>query len=193
MPKVETFDRNQVLLKATEIFQKKGYNGTSMQDLVDVTNLNRSSIYNSFGCKLGIFMEVLSFYKNDIDQSFEKELIKTYNTADAIKVIFEITLKSILEDDDKKGCLLVNCTSEMANQEPIVHSFVEKNQDKMIAMIEDIINKGQLQKIFNEKQTASQYALYLFTSLQGLRMTGILNKNEEELRNLVNNILYILY
>lgn len=192
MPKVETFDRQEVLLKATHVFHKKGYNGTSMQDLVDATNLNRSSIYNSFGSKLGMFMQVLSHYQQANTNQLGKNIAKTYNAIDALEAVFEVTLQNILTDNDKKGCLIVNCKSEMTNQDHTIRSFIAQNQDQMIAMLEDLVIKGQMERLFNQEQTAYQYALYLYTSIQGLTMTGILNKNEEELRNLMNTIVKVL-
>ncbi|MEL7003668.1 MAG: TetR family transcriptional regulator, partial [Bacteroidota bacterium] len=42
MPKTESFDRDEVMDRTMKLFWKKGYNGTSMQDLVDATQLNRS-------------------------------------------------------------------------------------------------------------------------------------------------------
>ncbi|GAA4271840.1 TetR/AcrR family transcriptional regulator [Aquimarina gracilis] len=192
MPKVETFDRNQVLQNATEVFHKKGYNGTSMQDLVDATTLNRSSIYNSFGSKLGLFMQVLSFYQSSGKKQMNKELAHAHNALDTLKSIFEIYLSDILNDGDKKGCLIVNCKSEMANQEPLIKSFMEQNQEQSIAMLGNVVHNGQMEKIFNENQTAGQYALYLYSSIQGLRMTGILNTNEQDLRNLIDTILKVL-
>ncbi len=193
MPKVETFDRNQVLQNATEVFHRKGYNGTSMQDLVDATSLNRSSIYNSFGSKLQMFMEVLSFYQSTNKDQMSKELVHAHNSVDTLKSIFQMYLDDILTDRDKKGCLIVNCKSEMTNQEPIIKSFMEKNQEQTIAMLEDVVHNGQMEKVFNEEQTASQYALYLYSSIQGLRMTGILNNNEEDLKDLIDTILKVLY
>ncbi len=193
MPKVETFNRNEVLQKATEVFHKKGYNGTSMQDLVDATALNRSSIYNSFGSKLNMFLEVLSYYQSYHNNNFSQGLANSYNAKEAIETIFDLNLSEILHDNDRKGCMIVNCKSEMANQETSIQSFMEKNQDRMIAMLEDIVSKGQMEKIFNQEQTANQYALYLFSSIQGLRMTGILNKNEEDLKNIINTVLKVLY
>ncbi|WP_025739838.1 TetR/AcrR family transcriptional regulator [Aquimarina pacifica] len=192
MPKTETFDRNLVLEQATEVFHSKGYNGTSMQDLVDATSLNRSSIYNSFGSKLGIFLEVLSFYQLHNTKKISSGLAQTYSATDAIKVIFDIMLNNILNDTNKKGCLLVNCKSEMTNQDPTVKAFIEQNEERMLAMLEDIVSKGQMEKVFNNNQSASQYALYLYASIQGLRMTGILNKNEHELKGIIKTILNTL-
>ena len=192
MPKVETFDREQVLLNATMVFHKKGYNGTSMQDLVDATNLNRSSIYNSFGSKLGMFMQVLSHYQKTTNSDLGKKISTTYNAIDTIRAVFEVTLQYILNDNDQKGCLIINCKSEMTNQDSTIKSFIEQNQDRMIAMLEDIVTKGQMERLFNQEQSASQYALYLYSSFQGLRMTGIIHKNEEELKSLINTIIKVL-
>jgi TetR/AcrR family transcriptional repressor of nem operon len=193
MPKVESFDRNTVLQKATEVFHKKGYNGTSMQDLVEATTLNRSSIYNSFGSKLNMFIEVLSHYQSFYGNKIGQKLTQSYNASEAIEAIFDLYVHEIINDNDRKGCLVINCKSEMTNQEPLIKSHMEKNQDLMIAMLEDIVTKGHMEKIFNQNQTASQYALYLFSSIQGLRMTGILIKNEEDLKNLTRTILKVLY
>ncbi len=193
MPKVETFDRTNVLQKATEVFHRKGYNGTSMQDLVDATELNRSSIYNSFGSKLGMFMEVLSHYQSITQNKIGKETLRAHNAADTIKLIFEMYLKEIIADVDNKGCLIFNCKSEMANQEHLIKSFMEQNQEQTIAILEDLVHNGQMEKIFNEDQSSGRYALYLYSAIQGFRMTGILNSNEDELRNLINIVLKVLY
>lgn len=193
MPKAETFNRNQVLQQASSVFHIKGYNGTSMQDLVDATGLNRSSIYNSFGSKLEMFIEVLSYYQSYHNNNFSKSLAECYNASEAVETIFEINLQEIVTDNDRKGCMIVNCKSEMTNQEPSIKSFMETNQERMIAMLEDVVNKGQMEKIFNTEQTANQYAMYLFSAIQGLRMVGILNKNEDDLRTIIRIVVKALY
>ncbi len=189
MPKTETFDRKQVLKKATEIFHSKGYNGTSMQDLVDATTINRSSIYNSFGNKLGMFIEVLTYYQNDSNIHFSKKIATTYNAIDTIKGVFDAVVYDIIKDVDCKGCLLVNSTSEMVNQNDTIRSFIENHQDRMLAFLEDIVIRGQMERVFNTEVTAHQYALYLYTVIQGLQMTGILHKNKEKLTSIVETVL----
>ena len=65
MPRTEDFNREEVLGKAKGHLWLKGFNGTSMQDLVDVTGLNRSSIYNSFGSKMELYLQSLKKYQGD--------------------------------------------------------------------------------------------------------------------------------
>ena len=62
MPKHTQFDQSKILESLIPLFIDKGYNGTSMQDIVDRTQLNRSSLYNTFGDKYQLYRAVLNKY-----------------------------------------------------------------------------------------------------------------------------------
>lgn len=189
MPRVEVFNREQVLKQMVDVFHQKGYNATSMQDLVDATDLNRSSIYNSFGNKLSIFLECLKVYQEDAKRDASSILLKSDNALHAIESFFDEYLKNIMKDSNNRGCLLSNCTSEMANQEEQITRFLNHNQKSMITLFSDLIVEGQKQGHLNTDQTAKAYALFLFSSLQGLRTTSILLRNKQELKSVINIIL----
>jgi len=57
------FDRDRVLQKAMQLFWEKGYASTSMEELVKAMEINRFSIYNSFGDKKALFLEALAYYQ----------------------------------------------------------------------------------------------------------------------------------
>lgn len=188
MPKVEKFNRELVVKQATDAFHDKGYNATSMQDLVDVTGLNRSSIYNSFESKQNLFLECLSSYQNFYKEKITERLLRASNSLEAINFLFDLYLKDIIEDKDDKGCLIVNCKSEMANHDESITHFLIKNQSFMVAFLEDIVSQGQKEQLINLERTANEYALYLYTSIQGFRMTGILTSNKKELESIIKII-----
>lgn len=60
MARPRSFDELEVLSKARELFATKGYNGTSIDDLVRVTGLLRGSLYKAFGSKRNLFEMVLA-------------------------------------------------------------------------------------------------------------------------------------
>ena len=62
MPKSVTFDTENVMENVMELFWRKGYNGTSMQELVNATGLNRSSLYNTYGDKFSLFEQAIQGY-----------------------------------------------------------------------------------------------------------------------------------
>jgi TetR/AcrR family transcriptional repressor of nem operon len=62
MPWEETFDIDEATDKATEVFWKKGYEATSMADLIEAMQINKGSQYNAFGSKKEIFDRALVRY-----------------------------------------------------------------------------------------------------------------------------------
>ena len=192
MPKEVIFNKDLVLEQASNVFHLKGYNATSMQDLVDATGLNRSSIYNSFGNKLNLFLECLKIYQNKYQQKTASTLLKAKNPLEAIRSIFNLYLLEMVGDKDRKGCLIANCKSEMANQDDTISDFLNRNQDQTLQLLEGLVLEGQNEGLINTNQTAKSYSLYLFSSIQGFRMTGILISNKQQLQSIIDNTLQIL-
>lgn len=187
MPKVETFNREQVIQNVIDIFHQKGYNATSMQDLVDATGLNRSSIYNSFGSKKELFQESLKEYKASAQKSIQNVLIHSQNPKDSIRRIF-----ATCPETKSNGCLLSNCTTEMANQDVEIKNFLSNNLTHMQDLFEQLIAKGQSEGTINSLKSAKEYAMYLFASLQGLRITQVLLDEQKDIESIINTTLSIL-
>ena len=62
MARPRTFDETEALEKAVGLFQEKGYEGTSLPDLVNHLGVCRQSLYNAFGDKRGLYLAVLERY-----------------------------------------------------------------------------------------------------------------------------------
>ena len=188
MPKSVTFDRDQVMANVMKLFWEKGYNGTSMQDLVDTTGLNRSSFYNSFGDKFSLYEEALAFYE-DQQLSFLEAALSKHQSPRLSIISFFKSITSDISKGDTHGCMLSKCTSEMSSQEPRLLPFLQKNKNRVLHIFTALIEKGQaLGEISNGKKAAT-LALYLFSNLQGLRITSML---ETDLEGVTDQILEAL-
>jgi len=192
MPRIEEFDKELVLRKTMNVFWEKGYNGTSMQDLVDATGLNRSSIYNSFGSKLELYQNTLSTYQQEAGGLFQKALIKAKNPLEAIQFIFEGLLPQIIGDEKQMGCFTMNCKTEMANQNEDIKKWLIDTQEHTLSVFQDLIKDGQEQGIINKEQDSKSYAYLIFNAFQGFRMTGILIKDRMILQRIIDNTIKML-
>lgn len=192
MPRIEEFDRDAVLLKAMNVFWEKGYNGTSMQDLVDATGLNRSSIYNSFGSKLELYQDTLKQYRKTGDVYFQKALMKAQSPLEAIQLIFENFLPEILNENRSKGCFLMNCKAEMGNQDQDIRKWLLDHQENTLFVFQELVADGQEQGTINKKQDSKTYAYYIFNAFQGFRMTGILVKDRKVLQQIIDNTIKVI-
>lgn len=189
MPRVEVFNREIVLSKVRDLFWNKGYNGTSMQDLVETTGLNRSSLYNSFGNKQSLYEMVLKQYQEASKSLFQDALSRADNPKQAIQNIFENVLEDMMSDTDQKGCFSLNCKAELSRTEGTVRSLLENNEANALKLFKDLVQEGQDHEVINLTSTAEDYAYYLYSAFQGLRMTGMLINDRNKLQKIIDNTI----
>lgn len=188
MAKPESFDRTDVIEKVTKVFWTKGYNGTSMQDIVDATGLNRSSIYNSFGDKHSLYLDTLKHYKKQTQSASLASVInKTPKLA--IRSLFESVLTDVDAKQGEIGCYITNCTAELSNMDKTTADFLADNLDDMIDMFTNLIEAGKQTGEFKSDLDSKATALYLFTNLQGLKLTGMLVKSKEKISAVIDKVL----
>lgn len=191
MSRIEEFDRELVLGKAMRIFWEKGYNGTSMQDLVDATGLNRSSIYNSFGSKANLYRISLEQYGKESSRIFQKALLKARDPLEGVRLIFESFLPKPNDDSDL-GCFAMNCKAEMANRDENIAEWLVANQEYLLSLFRDLVTDGQKQSLMNKGQNADGYAYYILNAFQGFRMMGILVTDKKVMQQIIENTLTVL-
>jgi len=108
MGRMKAYVREDVLVMARNLFWAKGYEGTHLQELVEVTGLNRFSLYSEFGGKEGLFQESLDNYIAEAKASYDKILAREPQGLANIDAYFE----SIRFSRDYAGCFMVNTLTE---------------------------------------------------------------------------------
>ena len=189
MSKSITFEQGTVLQNAMQVFWDKGYHATSMQNLVDATGLNRSSIYNSFGDKFNLFYLSLKQYQTNQRSMVSSWLVKSDGPKGAIRLLFEGILSDIITNPQSNGCFFSNSTTEMANESPEVKHLLQENQQSMEQLFHDLLVEAQLLGQIDPEENTRDLAAYYFSSLQGLRLVGVLKPDEKYLQRIIDRIL----
>lgn len=192
MPRPQSFDRKIVLAKARDLFWNKGYNGTSMSDLVVVTGLNRSSIYNSFGKKMDLYKAILIQYQDEDQMMYKDALLRASNPLEAIDFIFQNFIQEILKDSDAKGCFNINSKVELSRSETSISDYLKSMEDDRVDFFKGLVQEAQDARLINTNETPESYAYHLFNTFQGLRTTGMLMRRKEVLQQIVKNSLRVL-
>ena len=192
MPKEVLFDEHAALQKATELFWTKGYNGTSMDELTRVTGLSRSSIYNTFGGKHKLFMRCLRFYLDDQQQLLQDLAGKVGHVIERIRTAFQYAIEEILSDRMRKGCLMVNTTTEMVNQDKEIAAVAADNMDEMEGMFAAWIREGQDAGEISTAFTPKSLAKHLFNTYSGLKVSGKTKPDRKSLEEIVKVALSVL-
>lgn len=172
MSRTREFDEIEVLDKAVKLFQCKGYYATSAQDLVEALGISRSSLYDTFQDKRGLFIRALQHYRATTSKKMIEMVSSTSDIEEAIRQIFKQAVKDAIEDRLSKGCFMVNTTVELAPHDKDVAEIVNQNMVDVEAALTLAIEKGQREGVFNRTMSAVSLARFVFNSISGLRVAS---------------------
>lgn len=187
MPKKTSFNKAKTLKKITLLFHSKGYCATSMQDIVEASDLNRSSIYNSFGSKLELFIECFDDAETKYKRDIQKIIMTSTNPLKSIRDVFEMSINTSFN-----GYLIPNFFSEIKNDETQINRLIKNHQAYLLELFEDLVKRGQSLGSINNSKSSNQYANYLLTSYHGLQTMKTFSETDYKLQNVIYNILSVI-
>jgi len=172
MARTKDFDETEVLNKAIAIFWHKGYNGTSMQDLVDGLGISRSSLYDTYVDKHTLFIKALEAYQCAGSAKLCDIVNSGGSAKETVKTLLEYIIGELLGDRMQKGCFMVNAEVEIAPHDPEVSKLVCQNDQQVEDVFYRVIKKGQENGEITNRQDARALARFTFNTVKGLRVTA---------------------
>ena len=134
MPRTQDFDTAEVVGRARDLFWDKGFEATSIPDLERVTGLNRSSLYNAFTSKRGLFDAAVHDYLDRVVRPRLRILTDEPTRSDAASRYYRSladALAALPDDAPGRGCLLLNSAAGFAAHDDAQRSVVESYQREL--------------------------------------------------------------
>ena len=153
-----SFDETEALEKATQVFWSKGYDGVTIDDLVDGMGVGRPSLYAVFGDKRTLFLRVLRAYAEKKGALAAKALLSPQTLRASLASFMRQAVESATEEGSAVGCLLM-CVAPLVD-DPEVRQFVQHAAAGATAMVErrlrDGIKAGEIPSDFPVAARATQ-------------------------------------
>lgn len=191
MPRPRSFDRSDVLDRALEAFWRQGYEATSVQDLVDAMGLSRASLYNAFGSKHALFVEVLKHYEAQrLNEMVEQLRDPSTPAKTAIHGVLEQAAEAATPD--ARGCLITNTATEMCARDADCVARVQAALTRIEAAFEAALRRGQDTGASPSDQGVRALARYLTNALQGLRVLAAAHTDRDTLDDVINVTMQVI-
>lgn len=181
------YDRQAVLDKAMGLFWKKGFEGTHLQELVEVTGLNRFSLYKEFGGKEGLFEEAVEKYLSDLQGLGAFLTREPFGLENVLEY-----LRQIIHTDFSYGCFMVNTlTQKHVVQDQIterVRNFALGSEVALRKNFQAAQAKGEIP----ENLDVDALAKFLLVFDMGLVTYELLSpkmKDKEQIREVLKTLL----
>jgi TetR/AcrR family transcriptional repressor of nem operon len=170
LPWEKNYDEAEVLERAMHAFWARGFEATSMSDLVDATGINRGSIYAAFDGKRALFMRALRHYDKTHRADFLARIARDHAPKDAIIATFEAAAKNTGRQGAPGGCLIVNTALELSPHDPEIRDLVDASLHEVEEFFFDMIEAAQREGTVESEVAARETAQALLGLFLGLRV-----------------------
>jgi TetR/AcrR family transcriptional regulator, transcriptional repressor for nem operon len=184
MPRPATFNAETVLERAMLLFWTQGYAGTSIQDLVEGTELLRGSLYHTFGDKRSLYIQTLRRYGHmGLGRTFG-----VWNPEEPVLSNVRAVLMQLVEmpeAEKRRGSMVCNCIVEVVPHDPEIAQVVEGIVDEFKRAFQSRLEDAQQAGALDAHTNTTALARYLVSSIQGLCVTAKGGASREELLDIV--------
>lgn len=160
-----SFDPEEKLDEAMQLFWRQGYEATSIRDLEENLCLNRFSIYNCFGDKESLYHQALNHYRNISSQFWQRFVNYQDGPLPALKCLLQWFMDRI--EQCPQGCLIQNALLERSGHDQEVQSMCRAQFETLEQVV---VHQFHLAG-WNVEQSRAR-AAFVVTQLQGLRLLG---------------------
>jgi TetR/AcrR family transcriptional repressor of nem operon len=191
--RTKEFDPEAALQSAIELFWQRGFEATSMSDLVEHLGIGRASIYATFGSKHELYLKALERYERAGLAPLVRELSQRGPALPAVRaVVRRYAAEAADEQLRLSGCLVTNTAAELAPHDPAAARRVERNWDQLETVLHSALVRAQAQGELPAERDPLTLARMLLVLLQGLRVVGKASSDPARVRDAAEQALALL-
>ena len=184
------FSREEALEKSMHLFWEKGYNGTSIQNLIDEIGIKPGSFYNTFNDKYSIFLEILNMYGDFVISYSRETLINDRSTVKNINVFFNDMAS--MPDFKKKGCLIIKTIVELAPKNKEVLGIINNILSELKLCFQKCLKRGQELGEISKDKDIKALSSFFVSATDGLILSGKTEISNREMKSIVKIIVSTL-
>jgi TetR/AcrR family transcriptional repressor of nem operon len=192
MPRTKSFNEEDMLDKAKELFWRKGFNGTPPQDILDETGLSRSSLYDTYGDKHSLFIKTLQRYRDCETVAVIGFLDQAEDIPHVIRQLFHETYRECLSSRGRRGCYMINTVHELVPHDPTAETIVQENRQATEDALSRAIRRGQQKGQIAKGHQPRSLARFLLNSLWGLTTQVKLGVDKKVVDDIIKTTLSFL-
>jgi TetR/AcrR family transcriptional regulator, transcriptional repressor for nem operon len=167
MARAKEFNPEDALDKAMQVFWHKGYEATSVEDLLKAMDLNRGSLYDTFGDKRQLFLKVMDRYCTSFVGPKLSLLDQPGPALPTLHRFINGMIEGGLADPQRRGCFISNTVMELSPHEEEIAGRLRR----ALKVVEDaffkVLARAKEQGELKDDKDPRALARFLTTMMQG--------------------------
>lgn len=184
--------RARILEKTAPVFNKKGFEGTSLADLTSCTGLTKGALYGNFHNKEDIAMEAFKYSMVRVREMVRKKISKEHTCKKQLSAMLDFYAQYVFNPPVPGGCPLLNTAIEADDNFPSMRRVVVKELMATVMFIYNLLKKGIKQGEFKSDTNARDLAYTFFCAIEGAVMFARAERSEEPVKIIVKHCKKLL-
>ena len=177
-----SFDRDQALARALELFWTKGYGDASMAELTAAMGVNAPSLYAAFGSKEQLFREAVDLYQRTQGGGVWARVEGDAPVRESIEALLLATAEAAACPDKPRGCLVVLSGAHPDQLPKGVCGELESLRAQSLARLEARLRQAQAAGEIGAGADPASIAAFYATVHQGMNFRARDGATADELR-----------
>ncbi len=180
--------KEHIIKQSAALFNTKGYNGCSLQDIMEATGLKKGGIYNHFKNKDEIAFESFDYSFNLIKERFKEGLSNCTSSLD--KIIGIITVFASFHNDPVTmgGCPIFNTAVDSTGIHPSLTEKARAAINHLKRYIEIKIDEGIESGEFATHIKSEELSTLILTSMEGALIMARVNNDSGPVTTVVKHL-----
>jgi TetR/AcrR family transcriptional regulator, transcriptional repressor for nem operon len=179
-----------IIAKAAPLFNKKGYAGTSMSDIMKATGLAKGGLYGNFENKDEIAALAFEYSYNQLKDDIGQKIRAKKTGVDKLLAIFQYYKNYTVSPPIDGGCPLMNTAVDADDAFPFLKKKAKQALQEMLGSLQHILKLGIQEGTFRSDLNVKKEADLIFAQIEGGIMMAkvlddvtVLNRLLENLKN----------
>ncbi len=168
MSRPKEFNPDDAIERAMQVFWHKGYEATSMEDLLSAMDLSRGSLYDTFGDKRQLFLKVVDRYCTTFASSKFALLDQPGPALPTLRRFICEMIEGGLADPQRRGCLISNTVMELSPHEKEIAGRLRQALKMAENTFFKVLTRAKEQDELQMGQDPRTLAQFLVTMIQGV-------------------------
>jgi AcrR family transcriptional regulator len=174
-----SFNEGRAIQKATTVFWARGYDGVTIDDLVEGMGIARPSLYAKFGDKTALFMRCLEDYAEKKGGAAVQVLLETPDVLSALQGFLRHSVTSATAEGSPWGCLMI-CVAPLVDDER-VREFLLRAAAQGAATVEHRLQEAVVAGELPPDFPCAMRTRHLLDLARGLTLRARLGESRESL------------
>ncbi len=189
MARPREFDEAEALDQAMVVFWKKGYQNTSLDDLLEAMGIQRGSFYNTFGSKKETYLRAIDRYTDFMfDGGPYTEAAQMEPGIGVLAAMFEGYIDSVTGDAEPRGCFCAQACKEHRGDDPEIQHAIAKGIERMRGIVKRSIEAAQRDGDLPEEVSPEGMATLFMSVAWGIHVMAEAGVPKEDLKTAASQL-----